>query len=263
MIAIIKRAIGPLVIALAATCSPALASSPIGLWYDHTGRGAVEITDCNGKLCGRIVWVKDANHKEGCGFQIIGDVKPVAGGKWDGGWIIDPEKDLKTQVRRGDHPARRQAQGHGLRRRQVPERDHDLDPRPGEPAEMHRIGGARARAGPATGSRSRPQSSRRQRAADRLSAPGGNACAGTAAGRRQSGAAQAGRRARPLRLLSSQRRTARSSSPASPVTIPSAHGRVNALRSLSPISCMGERETPQISNQRSGSNLAAAGSRPA
>jgi uncharacterized protein (DUF2147 family) len=95
MIAIIKRGIGPLVISLAATCSPALASSPTGLWYDHTGRGAVEITDCNGKLCGRIVWVKDANHKEGCGFQIIGDVKPVAGGKWDGGWIIDPEKDPK------------------------------------------------------------------------------------------------------------------------------------------------------------------------
>jgi uncharacterized protein (DUF2147 family) len=95
MIAIIKRAIGPMVIALAATCSPALASSPLGLWYDHTGRGAVEITDCNGKLCGRIVWVKDANHKEGCGFQIIGDVRPVAGGKWDGGWIIDPEKDPK------------------------------------------------------------------------------------------------------------------------------------------------------------------------
>ena len=97
MIAIIKRAVGPAVIALAATCSPALASSPIGLWYDHTGRGAVEITDCNGKLCGRIVWVKDTNHKEGCGLQIFGDVKPVAGGKWDGGWIIDPEKSLKTR----------------------------------------------------------------------------------------------------------------------------------------------------------------------
>jgi len=93
MIAIIKRAIGPLVISLAAASTPALAASPTGLWYDHTGRGAVEITDCNGKLCGRIVWVKDNNHKEGCGFQVIGDVKPVAGGKWDGGWIIDPDKD--------------------------------------------------------------------------------------------------------------------------------------------------------------------------
>ena len=98
MIAIIKRAIGPLVISLAATCSTAFAASgPTGLWYDHTGRGAVEITDCDGKLCGRIVWLKDASHKAACGFQVIGNVKPVAGGKWDGGWIIDPDKDPNTK----------------------------------------------------------------------------------------------------------------------------------------------------------------------
>jgi uncharacterized protein (DUF2147 family) len=91
MIAIIKRAIGPLVI----SCGTAFAASePTGVWLDHTGRGAVEITNCNGNLCGRLVWFKDQSHqKEGCGFQIIGNVKPVAGGKWDGGWIIDPEKD--------------------------------------------------------------------------------------------------------------------------------------------------------------------------
>ena len=96
MIAIIKRAIGPLVVTLAATCGSAAyaASSPIGLWYDNTGRAAVEITDCGGKLCGRLVWFKDpANQKDGCNFQIIGNVKPVAGGKWDNGWIVDPEKD--------------------------------------------------------------------------------------------------------------------------------------------------------------------------
>jgi uncharacterized protein (DUF2147 family) len=70
------------------------ASSPLGVWIDHTGRGAVEITDCNGKLCGRLVWFKDQkNEKEGCNFHIIGDVRPVSGGKWDGGWIIDPDKD--------------------------------------------------------------------------------------------------------------------------------------------------------------------------
>lgn len=98
MIATIKRAIAPAVISLAATCSSAFAASPpIGLWYDQTGRGAVEITNCNGNLCGRLVWVKETDHKEGCGLQIFGDVKPVAGGKWDGGWIIDPEKDLKTR----------------------------------------------------------------------------------------------------------------------------------------------------------------------
>ncbi len=95
MFGIIKRAIGPLVITVAAASTPAFAaSSPLGVWIDHTGRGAVEITDCNGKLCGRLVWFKDQkNEKEGCNFQIIGDVRPVSGGKWDGGWIIDPDKD--------------------------------------------------------------------------------------------------------------------------------------------------------------------------
>lgn len=95
MIAILKRAIGPLAVTLACAGTPALAApNPFGVWIDHTGRGAVEITDCGGKLCGRLVWFKDAkNNKEGCNFQIIGNVKPVAGGKWDNGWIIDPDKD--------------------------------------------------------------------------------------------------------------------------------------------------------------------------
>jgi hypothetical protein len=95
MFGIIKRAIGPLVITVAAASTPAFAaSSPLGVWIDHTGRGAVEITDCNGKLCGRLVWFQDKKHEnEGCNFQIIGDVRPVSGGKWDGGWIIDPDKD--------------------------------------------------------------------------------------------------------------------------------------------------------------------------
>jgi uncharacterized protein (DUF2147 family) len=98
MMPIIKRALGPAVIALVATCGTAFAASaPTGLWYDHTGRGAVEITECGGNLCGRLVWVKEAGHKEGCGLQIFANVKPVAGGKWDGGWIIDPEKDLNTK----------------------------------------------------------------------------------------------------------------------------------------------------------------------
>ncbi len=72
--------------------------SPLGVWIDHTGRGAVEITDCNGKLCGRVAWVKDAKDAEGCGEQIIGDVKPIGGGKWDNGWIYDPDSDSKYDV---------------------------------------------------------------------------------------------------------------------------------------------------------------------
>ena len=94
MIAIMKRAIG-LAVALTAASPLALAApSPLGVWIDHTGRGAVEITDCGGSLCGRLVWFKDPNNaKDGCNFQIMGDVKPVGSNKWDGGWIVDPEKD--------------------------------------------------------------------------------------------------------------------------------------------------------------------------
>jgi uncharacterized protein (DUF2147 family) len=74
------------------------AQTPTGVWIDHTGRGAVEITECGPSLCGRIVWIKDAGNNEGCGIQVIGNVKPVAGGKWDNGWILDPEKNSKYDV---------------------------------------------------------------------------------------------------------------------------------------------------------------------
>ena len=87
------------VAASAFAAGAALAVEPTGLWYDHTGRGAVEITKCGDQLCGRLVWLKDAKHaKEVCGIQIIGDLKPMANGTWDNGWIYDPERDSKFSV---------------------------------------------------------------------------------------------------------------------------------------------------------------------
>jgi uncharacterized protein (DUF2147 family) len=77
---------------------PAHADEPTGLWYDHTGRGAIEITHCGAGLCGRLVWLKDAGNNQVCGRQIIGDVKPAGDGKWDGGWIYDPERDARYSV---------------------------------------------------------------------------------------------------------------------------------------------------------------------
>ncbi len=71
---------------------------PTGIWIDHTGRGAVEITECGANLCGRAVWVKDPKDSKGCGIQIIGNAKPVSGGKWDNGWIYDPDEDAKYSV---------------------------------------------------------------------------------------------------------------------------------------------------------------------
>jgi uncharacterized protein (DUF2147 family) len=90
----IKIVVGSSFVSIAGCGAAGAASSPIGIWIDHTGRGAVEITDCGGKLCGHLVWFKDGkNNDEGCNFQIIGNVRPVGGNKWDGGWIIDPDKN--------------------------------------------------------------------------------------------------------------------------------------------------------------------------
>jgi len=95
MAATVASIVGSMALSLVACGSASAASSPVGIWIDHTGRGAVEITECGGKLCGHLVWFKDEKHSKGggCNFQVIGNVRPVAGNKWDGGWIIDPDKD--------------------------------------------------------------------------------------------------------------------------------------------------------------------------
>jgi len=74
------------------------APDPRGVWIDRTGRGAVEITDCDGALCGRVVWLKDTENNEACGIQILGNVRPAGSGVWDRGWIYDPEEDAKYSV---------------------------------------------------------------------------------------------------------------------------------------------------------------------
>lgn len=74
------------------------ASDPKGIWLDDTGRGAVEIKPCGGKLCGYVVAVKNANDQKGCGKQIIGDAQQASGGIWDSGWIYSPERRKNYDV---------------------------------------------------------------------------------------------------------------------------------------------------------------------
>jgi uncharacterized protein (DUF2147 family) len=81
-----------------ALTTPAAANEPTGIWLDHTGRGAIEITNCGDALCGRIVWLKDTAHGKTCGTQVIGNVKAVSAGKWDKGWIFDPEEKARYSV---------------------------------------------------------------------------------------------------------------------------------------------------------------------
>lgn len=99
MIQAAKRILKAAALVLAASAAPALAAEPTGVWVDHTGTGAVEITRCGTSLCGRVVWVKDTNDRSACGMQIIGgSAREIAGGRWDGGWIYDPDVKRKYSV---------------------------------------------------------------------------------------------------------------------------------------------------------------------
>jgi len=77
--------------------APAKATGYAGLWYDHTGRSAIKISNCGEGLCGRIAWLKDSAHKSVCGTDIIGGVEKV-GNAYDNGWIYSPEKGRKFDV---------------------------------------------------------------------------------------------------------------------------------------------------------------------
>ena len=110
---------GVLFVALA-LAGPGAAQAPkgdaVGVWIDHTGRGAVEVSRCGSALCGHIFWLEKTTGANGkpltdgynpdqtlrnrpiCGLQIIGDAKPVAGGAFDNGWIYDPEDGKRYSV---------------------------------------------------------------------------------------------------------------------------------------------------------------------
>lgn len=98
------------------SASHAAASSPEGIWLDHTGRGGVEIKNCGSKLCGRIVWLARPNGPDGtpftdgnnptlakrsrpiCGLPIIGGLREAGKRVWSGGWIYDPDTGATYDV---------------------------------------------------------------------------------------------------------------------------------------------------------------------
>jgi uncharacterized protein (DUF2147 family) len=73
-----------------------------GVWIDHTGQGAVEIAPCGNpggnRLCGRVVWLRNPDHrsktgKRICGAQVLGDLRKEGRNLWDSGWIFNPEDE--------------------------------------------------------------------------------------------------------------------------------------------------------------------------
>ena len=108
---------GLLIAAAAGTAGAASRGTPeeLGIWFNHSGRGAVEIRPCGAagrdanRLCGFIVWLKEPNNKKGepltdgynpepskrrrpiCGLPVLGALQRVDGA-WDNGWVYDPEQ---------------------------------------------------------------------------------------------------------------------------------------------------------------------------
>ena len=74
------------------------AGSPLGVWLDDRGRGAIEISPCGSALCGKVVWVKSSSDAKGCGAKILGSVKKVGSRTWDHGWIYSPDHGRRFDV---------------------------------------------------------------------------------------------------------------------------------------------------------------------
>ena len=86
-----------------AVSTAALAATPSGVWLSADGRVKVRVSDCNGALCGRVVWLKeptdphtgaprtdklnpDAGKRDRkmIGLQVVQGLKPQGENKWTG-----------------------------------------------------------------------------------------------------------------------------------------------------------------------------------
>ena len=103
---------------VASNTQPAQSAAPsppevTGVWIDHTGRGAIEITPCGTRVCGYVYWVKEPASKSGrpvldvknpdpkqrnkpmCGAQILVELSRQNpqrfGHVWGAGKIYNPE----------------------------------------------------------------------------------------------------------------------------------------------------------------------------
>lgn len=85
------------------------AAPELGIWINHTGKGAVETYLCGSNLCGRIVWLKEPNNDAGrpkrdaynpdpgrrnrpvCGVHSLINLKRMQNGGWGDGQAYNPE----------------------------------------------------------------------------------------------------------------------------------------------------------------------------
>ncbi len=97
---------------LAATPAMSQPVVPEGVWLID-GRAAVQIYDCAGLMCGRIIWLKVPRNLLGqldrdkhnpdpalrqrqlCGLTMLRNLRPAGPGRWSDGWFYNPD-DGKT-----------------------------------------------------------------------------------------------------------------------------------------------------------------------
>jgi uncharacterized protein (DUF2147 family) len=109
------RAACALLLSIAIHGHPAFAEVPGGTWL-FANRVAVQIFECSGLLCGRIVWLLRPASAAGqpdldylnpdpvlrqrrlCGLTIIWGMHPNGPGRWSNGWLYDPKDGATYDV---------------------------------------------------------------------------------------------------------------------------------------------------------------------
>jgi uncharacterized protein (DUF2147 family) len=133
----LRRLVLVLILAMAGIANAHIASAevPEGVWLIK-GEAAVQIFDCNGLLCGRILWLQAPHDSQGqlkrdkrnpdpvlrqrdlCGLTVIRDLRSTGPNRWDDGWFYYPDSgrtyNIKMELTSSDALVARFYQGTSL-----------------------------------------------------------------------------------------------------------------------------------------------------
>jgi uncharacterized protein (DUF2147 family) len=103
-------------VAVSALAHEASAEVPAGVWLVN-GEAAVQLFDCNTRVCGRIRWLQAPRDAEGqlkrdkrnpdpalrqrelCGLTVIRDLHSSSPNHWEGGWFYYPDSGKTYNVK--------------------------------------------------------------------------------------------------------------------------------------------------------------------
>ena len=105
--------------ALIIASTPAIAATPHGVWLSSDGRVKVKVSDCQGALCGRVVWLKEPLDPEThrprtdkknpdaskrgqpmLGLNVVRGLQPAGENKWSGAiYNADDGKSYDVNVK--------------------------------------------------------------------------------------------------------------------------------------------------------------------